>query len=73
MTTAAATAALEMTVRASWPSITGTMTEMKTACRGLAGWRPSVVAIPDLPHHPDDVVAMVTMVRRYTSPICLPG
>ena len=34
---------------------------MKTDSRGLAGRRQSVVAIPDLPHRPDDVVTVVTM------------
>ena len=62
---AAAAAALRVLitpVRISWKPIAGTTTGMPTDSRGLAGWRQSVVAIPDLPHHPDDVVAMVTVV-----------
>ena len=51
MTTAAATAALGVTVptvRISWKPIAGLTTGMKMPSRSLAGWRRSVVAIPDL-------------------------
>ena len=62
VTAAVATAAQGMpvmTVRISWPPIAGMTTGMKTASMGLAGrWR-SVVAIPDLPHRPGDVVTVV--------------
>ena len=50
-----------MPVRISWRPMAGTTTGMKTDSRGLAGRRQSVVAIPDLPHRPDDVVTVVTM------------
>ena len=62
MTAAAALRVLITPVRISWKPIAGTTTGMPTDSRGLAGWRPSVVAIPELPHHPDDVVVMVTVV-----------
>ena len=49
-------------MRISWKPIAGTTTGMTTNSRGIAGRRRSVVAVPDLPHRPDDVVAMMPAV-----------
>ena len=50
-----------MTLRIPWKTIAGTTPGMQMDSGGLAGRRRSVVAIPDLPHRPDDVVTVVTV------------
>ena len=48
-------------VRISWKPIPGMPARTKTDSAGQAGRRRSVVAISDLPHRPDDVVKVVTV------------
>ena len=47
-------------VQISRKPIAGTTMGVQPNSRGLAGRRRSVVAIPALPHRPDDVVTVVT-------------
>ena len=64
VTAAAAMADLGLpvtTVRISWKPIAGVATGMQTNSRGLVGLRRSMVALPDQPHRPDDVVTVVAV------------